>query len=219
MSLTDHLLYDSSLPTPNPRRVHIFLREKGGDFARIPTQRLNLQKVEHKSEEHLKRNAAGQVPTLRLPSGKCISESVTICQYLETAFPSSSPIKLFGTDPRIGALLSVHWRNNHPATGLITQRLGVQRFPDFGDECKAWYIDQLKWLDALFKAKRETFPAPTEVYVADFDPLTATPEDLVGFSMVNIVLLVLDLEAVREWHGRVSQRPSVAVKNGAACKF
>jgi glutathione S-transferase len=48
-------LYGAPMPAPNPRRVRMFLAEKGIDLPETP---INLTKREHKSSEHL-------VPRLR----------------------------------------------------------------------------------------------------------------------------------------------------------
>ena len=57
------ILYGAPNPAPNPRRVRIFLAEKGVELAETP---VNIMKREHKSEEHRARNSLGQVPTLVL---------------------------------------------------------------------------------------------------------------------------------------------------------
>src|ERR1700759_2986563 len=87
------ILYGAPLPAPNPRRVRIFLAEKGIDLPETP---LSIVKREHKSEEHKARNSLGQVPTLVLDDGTAISETVAICRYLEETEPGP---KLFGSTP------------------------------------------------------------------------------------------------------------------------
>ncbi|KAJ3332607.1 hypothetical protein HDU93_009013 [Gonapodya sp. JEL0774] len=244
-SLQSHLIYAAPLPAPNPRRVDIFLREKGGEFARIPIQQFNLQKVEQKTPEHYERNVMGQVPTLRLPNGTFISESVSICEYLEFQFPDAPGPKLFGATPFATAIISQWirrielrvmshvgqvWINTHPATVVAAKRMGMKRFQDFGEESKARYFAQLKWLDKLF-AKKAGAEVGRELYVADLDP--ALPlADAIGFSMADITLICTvdfatliglaipqELTALRAWHGRVTARPSVAAENGRALKF
>ncbi|HEY1879161.1 MAG TPA: glutathione S-transferase N-terminal domain-containing protein, partial [Caulobacteraceae bacterium] len=68
-------LYGAPMPAPNPRRVRVFLAEKGIDLLETP---LDLRKREHKSTEHRERNSLGQVPTLELDDGETISETVSI---------------------------------------------------------------------------------------------------------------------------------------------
>ena len=84
------ILYGERNPAPNPRRVRIFIAEKGID---LPETRVNMRRREHESPEHRARNSLGQVPTLVLDDGTAISESVSICRYLESVHPAPA---LFG---------------------------------------------------------------------------------------------------------------------------
>ena len=68
-------LYGAPNPAPNPRRVRIFLAEKGIE---LPETLVNMMKGEHKSPEHIARNSRGQLPTLVLDDGTAISETVSI---------------------------------------------------------------------------------------------------------------------------------------------
>ncbi len=96
-------LYDH--PTaPNPRRVHVFMAEKGIEIERI---NVDMQKREHKSEAFLKMNANGQIPVLELDNGSHISESISICRYLEALQPSPT---LFGATPADIGRIDMHLR-------------------------------------------------------------------------------------------------------------
>ena len=75
---------------PNPRRVRICLAEKGVD---LPETRIDMMKREHKSEDFRARNPLGQIPTLELDDGTCISETVSICRYFEEIHPEP---RMFG---------------------------------------------------------------------------------------------------------------------------
>ena len=50
-------------PAPNPRRVRIFLNEKGIDIA---TEQIDIMKGEHKKDDYKKMSPLSQVPTLEL---------------------------------------------------------------------------------------------------------------------------------------------------------
>ena len=144
-------LYGSPTPAPNPRRVRIFLAEKGID---LPETRIDLMKREHKAPEHLARNSLGQVPTLELDDGETISETVAICRYFEETQPEPS---LFGRTPvekarvdmwvrRVEFQLMVpvgnYWRHFHPRTAaLLTQ------YKDFGESNVGAYARGQRWLD------------------------------------------------------------------------
>ncbi|HZZ34566.1 MAG TPA: glutathione S-transferase, partial [Caulobacteraceae bacterium] len=143
-------LYGAPMPAPNPRRVRIFLAEKGVDLPETP---VDLMKREHKSPEHVARNSLGQVPTLELDDGTMISETVAICRYFEETNPEPS---LFGKTPAEKANVDMwvrriefqlmspvgnFWRHAHPFTAkLLTQ------FKDFGESNRQAYSNAQKWL-------------------------------------------------------------------------
>ena len=67
-------LYDSAM-APNPRRVRIFLAEKG---VTVPIVQVDIGKAESRQPEFLKKNPLGGLPVLELDDGTCIAESVAI---------------------------------------------------------------------------------------------------------------------------------------------
>src|SRR5580698_7312019 len=85
-------LYDENMPAPNPRKVRIFLAEKG---VAVPLERVRMMKREHKAPEFLQKNSLGQLPVLELDDGTCISESLAICRYFEELHPEPN---LFGAN-------------------------------------------------------------------------------------------------------------------------
>lgn len=82
-------LYDFT-PAPNPRRVRIFLAEKGIETENI---QIDLPGGEQLGEEHKKRNPMLDLPVLELDDGTCIHQVNAICRYLEEAYPENP---LFG---------------------------------------------------------------------------------------------------------------------------
>ena len=74
---------------PNAMRVQIFMLEKG-----VATDVIDV--TPSLKGEYLKINPLGQVPALELDSGEFITESLTICQYLDEV---SGPPRLFGATP------------------------------------------------------------------------------------------------------------------------
>lgn len=85
-------LYDSPW-APSPRRVRIFLAEKGIAVERIT---VDLRQNEQLGEAFLAVNPRGVVPALQLDDGTVITESSAICRYFESIQPEPP---LFGTDP------------------------------------------------------------------------------------------------------------------------
>ena len=76
-------LYDCE-QAPNPRRVRIFMAEKG---ISCETEQLNIVLGENLGDDFLAVNPRGLLPTLVLDDGTVLDESVAICRYLEETHP------------------------------------------------------------------------------------------------------------------------------------
>lgn len=85
-------LYDM-IKAPNPRRVRIFLAEKGIEAERIE---VDIPGGANLGSDYLAINPRGVVPTLQLDDGTTIDESIAICRYIEAVHPEPN---LFGADP------------------------------------------------------------------------------------------------------------------------
>ena len=85
-------LYDAAW-APSPRRVRIYLAEKGVEVERVM---IDLRANEHLGDAYLEINPRGAVPALELDDGEVITESAAICRYFEALHPAPS---LFGTSP------------------------------------------------------------------------------------------------------------------------
>ena len=198
-------LYGAPMPAPNPRRVRIFLAEKGVDLPETP---VNMMKREHKSAEFRAKNSMGQLPALELDDGTCISETVAICRYFEETHPEPP---LFGRTAVDKALIDQwirrvefavmmpvgnFWRHAHPYTAaLLTQ------FKDFGESNKETYQGAQKYLDRELEGR--------EFLVGD----SYTMADICLLSTVDfaewIGLPVEDEFAnLKAWRERVKARPS-----------
>jgi glutathione S-transferase len=88
--------------SPNPRRVRMFLAEKGLAIPRVP---VNLYRMEQLSPAFLAINPGGTVPVLETDDGTYLAESLAICLYIERLHPEPA---LFGASPRSQAL-AVMW--------------------------------------------------------------------------------------------------------------
>lgn len=78
---------------PSPRRVRIFLAEKGIE---IETMQVDLGSGEQFSPSFRRINPDCVVPVLELDDGRCISEVIAICYYLEELHPEPP---MFGRTP------------------------------------------------------------------------------------------------------------------------
>jgi glutathione S-transferase len=97
--------------SPNPRRVRMFLAEKGLAIPRVP---VNLFRMEQLSPAFLAINPGGTVPVLETDDGTYIADSLAICLYLERLHPEPA---LFGRGPR-GEALTVMWTRVVESEGL-----------------------------------------------------------------------------------------------------
>src|SRR5712692_10766831 len=93
-------LYDGGR-APNPRRVRIFLAEKG---LSVPMESVNLGALEHKTAAYTAINPLQRVPALVLDDGTVIAESIAICRYFEASHPSPP---MFGTGPLEQAMVEM----------------------------------------------------------------------------------------------------------------
>lgn len=200
-------LYGEDNPAPNPRRVRIFLAEKG---LSLEQERVPLRERAHKAEGFLEKNSLGQVPVLELDDGTFLSESVSICRYLEALHPQPA---LFGASAleqatidmwirriefQLMAPIAHIWRHTHPLTaGLLTQ------YKDFGESNRAHADRIYRWLDGELADR--TFIAGRAYSMADIVALTT-----VEFGRMIGVAIPEDCGRVQAWLERVNQRPSAA---------
>jgi len=150
------ILYEFA-QAPNPRRVRIFLNEKGID---IPTEQVDLMKGEHKKDEYKKMSPLSQVPTLELGDGTYITESIAICRYFEALHPEPN---LLGKDPKEIAIIEM-WQRRIELLLMIgianTYRHGHPTMAALEDQVKEWseasrprVIKMLHWFDKQMENK------------------------------------------------------------------
>lgn len=200
------LFYDAANPAPNPRRVRIFLAEKGIE---VPSKVLELPKGEHKSPEFLAINPLGQIPALLLDDGGVIAESIAICRYFEALHPDPP---LFGkgakgiaevdmwtrrVELRLGTPLSMIWQHTHP----YTARIVVPQYTEFGESNRPKANDAMRFIDAALADR--PWLAGEDFTVADITLLC-----MIDFGIVIGVPLPHDMPHLKAWHDRASARPS-----------
>jgi glutathione S-transferase len=200
-------LYNEENPAPNPRRVRIFMAEKG---ITIPLVHVPMRELAHKSPEFVAKNSLGQVPLLELDDGRILSESVAICRYLEELHPTPA---LFGRDAwerarvdmwtrRIEFALmnpiSAVWVNTH----RFTARLGTQ-YKDYGEAMRQRTQQRLGWLNEELSGRE--FLATDTYTIADIAALTT-----VDFGKWIGIEVPVEFTHLQTWLRRVSERPSAA---------
>jgi glutathione S-transferase len=96
-------LYDYA-PAPSPRRVRIFLAEKG---ITLPTVQVDLRKGEQFSDDFRRVNPDCTVPVLEFDDGTRIADAIGICVYFEAMQPDPP---LLGSDPQGKAMITAAQR-------------------------------------------------------------------------------------------------------------
>lgn len=197
-------LYDSTT-APNPRRVRIFLAEKG---IAVPTVQVDIGARANLDPAFRAKNPFAQVPVLELDDGTCVSESVAICRHFEEIQPEPP---LFGTGPRERTLVEM-W--NRRVELELTNRVflcfqntsdffkgRIPQVPEYGAIAKARAEESLALLDGVLANQR--FVAGDRYSIAD---ITA----LVGIDFGRVVKLrpTSEQKNVLRWHAEVSARPS-----------
>jgi glutathione S-transferase len=200
-------LYNEGMPAPNPRRVRIFLAEKGVE---IPLERVPMPERAHKAPEFMAKNSLGQLPSLELDDGTVISETVAICRYLESLHPEPP---LFGQGALEQAMVEMwirriefqvmspigqFWRHAHPYTAKL-----IAQHKDFGESNRAHVERAYRWLDGELEG-RDWIAGPAY-----------TMADIVALSTVDFgkfigIDLPEDTPNLAAWYARASARPSAA---------
>jgi glutathione S-transferase len=201
-------LYGEALPAPNPRRVRIFLAEKGLEIPEIP---IGMRQGGHKSPEHLARNSLGQVPTLELDDGTTISETVAICRYFELLHPDPP---LFGVTAleqaqvemwirraefRLMVPVGMFWRHAHPLTArLLEQNVA------FGESNREVVERAQLWLDKELADGRPYLTGETYT-MADI-----TGQTTLDFADFTGLHTPAEAKHVIAWRERMAARPSAS---------
>jgi len=198
-------LYDSKM-APNPRRTRIFLAEKG---ISVPTEQVDMMKMEHKTPEYTALNPLQRMPVLVLDDGTVITESVAICRYFDVLQPEPP---LFGVGAKEIALIEMWnrraelnlfncvaqvFRHSHPAM----KELEVPQVADWAEANRPRIGEFLRILDAELKDR--PFVAGDRFSVADITTLCA-----VDFMRPIRMPVPDDCVHVKRWHADVSARPS-----------
>lgn len=197
-------LYDSAM-APNPRRVRIFLAEKGIEIEKV---QVNLAKAENRSPEFLVKNPMGGVPVLELDDGTCIAESVAICRYFEETHPEPPLLGVGAVDRALVEMwnrrmefevflpIAQVFRNTHEFfKGRIPQ------VPEWGEVCREAATKRLAWLDQVLADR--PFIAGERFTIADITALCG-----IDFGRVTGIRIGPDQKNLARWHEAVSGRPS-----------
>lgn len=197
------LLWSAPDPAPNPRRVRLFLKAKG---LVIEERMVSLLDREHKSDPVLARNPRGQVPFLELDDGRVISETISICRYLDEVHPEppligSTAFERAETDMWIrrvetglGTPVGLFWQHGHPLTARL-----VNQVPGMGEAARAQALAMLGWFDGQLSGR--DWLAGDRFTLADI-ALTS----IIDFAGWIGIAMPEDAGALRAWHARLRAR-------------
>jgi glutathione S-transferase len=199
-------IYDFT-PAPNPRRVRIFLAEKG---ITVPYEQVDILKRVNREPPFLEKNPLGTVPVLELDDGTCIAESIAICRYFEEVHPTPP---LFGRDAREKAevemwnrrvefnllnAVGMVWVHGSPLTASI-----VKQIPENVEPNRKRAAQFFAMLD---KALGDCpFIAGEALSIADITALCT-----IDFARIVEITPDPTLAALARWHAAMSARPSAS---------
>jgi glutathione S-transferase len=198
-------LYDGGR-APNPRRVRVYLAEKG---ITVASEQVDLGAMAQKEPAFTAINPLQRVPALVLDDGTVITESIAICRYFEALQPEPP---LFGVGAKDIAIvemwqrrveLHLFWpvtqvfRHLHPAMKVME----VPQVPDWGEANKSRVQDFLMLLNSELKDRR--YVAGDRYSVADITGLCA-----IDFMKPAKLAVPDTFGNIKRWHAEVSARPS-----------
>ncbi|MBI1620652.1 glutathione S-transferase [Aquamicrobium zhengzhouense] len=198
-------LYDGG-KAPNPRRVRVFLAEKGIE---IPLVTVDMGQGGHRAPAIADRNPMLRLPVLELDDGTILTESIAICRYFEELHPEPS---LFGRTAlevarieewqrrlELDFLLRVGhaFRHTHPAM----KEWEAPQVAEWGEANRPKVLEFLSLVDREL-AGRE-YMAGDRYSIADITGMIA-----VDFMKPARIQMPEQFVHVRRWYDNVSARPS-----------
>ena len=201
-------LYDFGR-APNPRRVRIYLAEKG---IAVPMEQIDLGAMQHTTAAYAVINPLRQVPVLMLDDGTVIAESIAICRYFEVLNPSPP---MFGTGALEQAMVEMWnrrleqnlffpvsqvFRHLHPAM----KDMEVPQVAAWGEANKP----RVAALLPILERQLETGPfvCGASYSIADITALVA-----INFMKPAKLAVPSEYRNIARWHAEVSARPSARV--------
>jgi glutathione S-transferase len=204
-------LYDCT-PAPSPRRVRVFLAEKG---IVVPTVQVDLRADEQFSPAFRAVNPDCTVPVLALDDGTCIADVMAICVYFEALQPEPP---LMGVGAQDRAIVTA-WQRRVERDGFFAVAEAFRNStPAFKGRALPGADDyeQIPALVERGRARVGRFFAMLDARLADHDFVAgrrysiADITALVAVDFARWIKLALPEECshLRRWHGAVSARPS-----------
>lgn len=199
-------------PAPSPRRVRIFLKEKGIE---IPTVQIDLGNKEQLGDAFKAINPDCTVPVLKLEDGTCLTEILAICHYIEVLHPEPC---LLGRDAKEQALVLM-WNAKIEQLGLLAlAEMFRNKTKGMSSRALTGPIDfeQIPELVERGRVRAEAFMARLNEHLSSSDFIAGdqfTLADITALVMIDFakwskVMIQDDWLHLQRWYDQVCVRPS-----------
>jgi glutathione S-transferase len=202
----------TSTRAPNPRRVAMFIAEKG--LTDIEQVQVDLGALQNRSPEYLAKNPFGRLPVLELDDGRVLSETRAICTWLEGHAPEPN-LMGEGFDERAfiemaDRRMELHLflgianciRHTHPGLAALEQ----PQFAEYGAAQGEKMRETARWLDGVLAA--QPFVAGQRFTIADITAFCALE---FGRGLMKFRPGLEGLTHLQAWRDRIAERPSASV--------
>jgi len=200
---------------PSPRRVRIFIAEKGVELESIE---VDLAGREQLGEEFRKINPDCTVPVLELDDGTRLTEIYAICQYLDESFPEPPLMGISAGDRALVTMWNTKIEHQGLAAMAETLRNRVkglrgraltgpddyEQIPELVDRGRRRFEKFMSKMDRHLKGSE--YVVGDTFTIADISLLVAI--DFAAWSKISIEEEMVDL---RRWYDLVSARPGTQV--------
>lgn len=197
---------------PSPRRVRMFIREKGID---IPVVEVDLMHKAQFEKEYRTRNPRCTVPMLELDDGEFIYDTLVICDYLESQYPEPP---LIGKDAKQRARVLM-WYQRIVDDGFMAVS---ESFRNFVKGYRGYALtgpvgyEQIPELVERGRSRAQRFFEDLDEHLKGHEYIvddTFTLADITALVTVDFAKAIkMDISEhqadLKRWHKSVSARPS-----------
>ena len=197
-------LYDGGR-APNPRRVRVFLAEKGVE---VPISPVDMTKYEHKGADYTALNPYQVLPALELDDGTVIGESIAICRYFEELHPEPP---LFGTGAKGRAIVEMWSRRVELYLYQAVSAAFRHLHPGMADSEKpqiaAW--GEINKARATAEIERLDQQLGKHAFLAgDFSVADISAGIAIDFTKAARLSVPEHCHNIKRWHDELKARPS-----------